>query len=240
MYNAQTLAAVLEDEDSIAFMGYAPVDQQMALLGAITKLPAADQAKALIKILKPKNVNDTKLSDRGQAIARLGGLHPDIQKGLAGKRLQLADTRFYAVKVPGAALTLRMLESADTKAPGVTNINNGKLEKDNWFLLTGIRLLSGVEADPKNASYSTIEKAITNGDFEFKAGGNKYLLPKDTSCQDFDTSNRTDIEDGLFRISNPKWIEPMVDIEFNLRFSQACAANTNIKVVFHGVSVINF
>lgn len=234
------LEEILMDDDVLSAMGYAPLTQQEALLGAIAKLPAAQKQAAMVKFLKPKATNQTNLSARGEAMIRLGALPAEIRQGLATKRLQMADTRFYVVKPAGAATTLRMIAPADTKAPGVTNIDRGKLEKDNYFLLTGIMLLSGVEAQPLAASFNTIEKGIANGDFEFTAAGNKYLLPKDSAAHVFDTSNRTDIENGLFKLDNPKWIEPQVDIEFNLRFSQALVANTNVKLILVGASVINY
>lgn len=232
---------VLNDADVLNTIGFAPLDQQEALMGAIMKIasPAQKQA-AMAKVLRPVNVNETTMTSRGQAMSRMGALPVEIQRGLVEKRLQFADTRFYVVKAANAVTSIRMIQSSDVKAPGVTNINNGKLEKDNYFLLTGLILLSAVAADPLNAAFDTVALAIANGDFEFKAAGNKYLLPKDSSCQVFDTNNRTDIENGLFKLDNPKWIEPQVDIEMNIRFSQATAANTNLKFVMVGVSVINY
>ena len=232
--------SILNDADVLNAIGFAPIDQQEALLGAIAKLAPVAKAQAMAKVLRPQNINESTLTSRGAAMSRMGALPKEIQNGLVQKRLQFADTRFYFVKAAGGATQVRMITSADVKDPGTTNVNNGKLEKDNYFLLTGLILLSGVNADPKAAAYDTIALAIANGDFEFKAAGNKYLLPKDTSCQVFDTNNRTDIENGLFKLDSPKWIEPQVDIEMNIRLSQAAAANTNIKLVLVGASVINY
>lgn len=235
------LDKVLNDADVLSAMGYAPLAQQEALMGQIMKIsnPVQKQA-AIAKVLRPQNINETNMSSRGQAISRMGALPAHIQEGLANKRLQFSDTRFYFVKAAGGATSVRMIETSDTKAAGTTNVDRGKLDKDNYFLLTGLILLSGVNADPKAASYGTIATAIANGDFEFKAAGNKYLLPKDTSTQVFDTNNRTDIENGLFKLDNPKWIEPQTEINFDIRFASAAAANTNLKLVLVGVSVINY
>ena len=231
---------ILNDSDVLSMIGYASPEHAEALLGAVAKMPAAAKQNAIAKIMRPSNIDQNNLTSRGHAVARMGALPKDIQAGLVAKRLQLADTRFYFVKVANAVASVRMIASADVKAPGVCNVNGGKLEKDNYFLLTGLILLSGVAADPLNAAFSYVPLAVDNGDFEFKAAGNKYLLPKDTSCQVFDTSNRTDIEKGLFKLDSPKWIEPQVDIEMNIRFSQATAANTNLKLILVGMSVINY
>lgn len=233
--------AVINDADVLNAIGYAPLAEQEALMGTIMKIPnPAQRQAAMSKVLRPQNINESTMTSRGQAMSRLGALPKEIQQGLVQKKLQLVDTRFYFVKAANAVTSVRMIETSDTKAVGVTNVDRGKLDKDNYFLLTGLILLSGVNASPLAASFGTVATTIANGDFEFKCSGNKYLLPKDSSCQVFDTNNRTDIENGLFKLDNPKWIEPQAEINFDIRFPVATAANTNIKLVMVGVSVINY
>jgi hypothetical protein len=233
------LEEILYDEDRMGML-YANPEAASNLLGAIQQLPAAQKHAAMVKFLSPKNVGGDALTARDEAMKRIGALPAEIRNGLANKRLQLVDARYYVVKdVANGSTTVRMLASTDDKGPGVGNIAKQQLDKDFFFLCTGIILLSGVAADPMNCAFDTIEKGIANGDFTFRANG-KYLMPKDQSCSVFDTSNRTDIENGLFKFANPKWIEPQVDIDFDIRFSQALTNDTNIRLVLVGATVMPY
>lgn len=235
------LEEVLLDEELSGFLGYAPFDKQAELMGVINALPATQKRAAISHLMKPKAAAavGTSATPRDEAMKRLGALPAEIRKALAEKRLQLADSIYYVVKAAGGQTEIRMFTNDQTKVPGISNISKQQLEKDNFFLCTGLILLAGVDADPKLAAFDTIPKQVANGDFEFKNGGH-YLLPKDTSCQLFDTAQRTDIDNGLLRLHNPKWIEPQADIDFNVRFSGALAVNTNLKLLLVGASVIPY
>lgn len=237
MNNAEEI--LLDDDLSGAF-GYASFEKQAELMGVIERLPMPKRAAAMRKLFAPKPPAPAgRLSARDEAIRRLGALPKEIRDGIAAKKLQIVDARFYAVKAASAVSSVRMLKNDDSKGEGVTNLSKGQLDKDLFFLCTGVMLLSGVDADPKLAVYDTVPFAIANGDFEFKANGGKYIVPKDMPAMVF-THGRTDREKGLFHLENPKWFEPQTDITFDMRFSAPTVANTNIKVVFIGAAVIPY
>lgn len=237
--NEEQLESLLMNDDRLEAIGYASLEAQSTLLGAIQQIQNPMKRNAAIsKVLRPKPASGNDLSPRDEAMKRLGGLPKDIRDGLAQFRLQLADASIFAVKAFSSSTgTVRMFTDADSKAVGVTNLNKARLEKDEWFLITHIRVTSGVSADPLTAAYGVVPAVVANGDFELKAG-NKYLMPKDTALNVFDTTNMTDIARGVYKLANPKWIEPGTAIEFNIRVASTTAANTNLKVELMGVQVI--
>ncbi len=223
-------------EEQIATLSYVPFEQQAALLGQPGKLQSLIKRAASPKSAIPSGLTAT---SRDEALRRFDALPHEIQKGLLAKRLQLSDVVFYVSKAVGVANEVRMFLNTDTKAPGVGNVAFQKLEKDNYFLPVGIQLLGGVNAILPATTFGLITPAVANGDFEFKANG-KYLMPKDTSARIFDTANMNNQLVGYSRINNPKWIEPQVDIIFDIRFGAQAIANTNLQLALHGVVVLPY
>lgn len=226
---------------SVDELGFISPEKAEMLLGAIAVMPPLAKRAAVSKLTQGRiSAGGANLSSRDEAMMRLGMLPAYIRQGLDEKRLQLTDHVIYICKTPGAATILKMITNADTKSVGVSNIPNGKLDKDNHFLLTHIRLMSGVSAvGIADAAFGIAEKAILNGQVEFKIG-TKYLLPNENGNRLFDTTNQNTVQPGTYRLSNPKWLEPQQQIEFNLALSQACAVNTHIRLEFHGSSVVPY
>lgn len=232
---------ILQDADALMGIGYADLTQTDELLGAISRLAPAKRAEAMKKIVSKgiPSQGSAQQTSRDKAVNRIGSLPPHIKKGIGSKSLQLSDAFFYVVKPAGGLATVRMFEASDVKAAGITNVNGGKLEKDSWFLLTHIGLLSGVNPIPAQTAFAPIATFIRNGDMEFKANG-KYLLPKDISCNVFDTTGRTDVDQGLLLLDSPKWIEPQIDMTCDIRFAAPLVANTNIKLILKGQVVMPY
>lgn len=220
-----------------SLLGYAGNQVQEQILGAMSRATPAQRAAAFKKISAAQNAGGVNLSPRDHAVLRVAGLPEAIQMGLASKKLQFVDHTIFATKVANAVTSIEMFKSDDDKAHGVSNIAKAQLDKDHWFLLTGVRITSGVSAVLSDTAYSVAAKAILAGDFEFKANGNKYVFPKDSGLSRFDTTNKTNVAAGEAQLSNPKWLEPGTDILFDMKFPQATAANTNIKIELIGVLV---
>jgi len=228
---------IVNNADVADLMGYAALEKQEMLLGAIQAMPRASKAAAFKKLLTRQSAGGANLSARDEAIVRIGALPEYIQKGLADKRLQLSDASMFVTKSVGGATEVRMLKNDDNKNPGIGNISKQQLDKDNFFLVTGIRLLSAVDAaGPAGAAFGVVSKEVANGDFEFKANG-KYLLPKDNSNQIFNTTNKTDVLSGYYKLDNPKWIEPQVDIIMDIRFGVAAPVDTQLRFELIGAMV---
>ncbi len=226
------------DETALAAFGYAPLHEQEALLGAAT--PVQRQA-ILRKAAAPKATINSGLeaTSRDEALRRIDALPAAIKAGLMAKRLQIADAAFYFYKAGGAQSSLRMIGTDDDKAVGVTNVSDAKLDKDYYFLPVWLQVLSGNNATLSDTAFGLPVDAILNGDFEWKANG-KYLMPKDTSARIFDTASRTNVIIGSHKVNNPKWIEPQVEMQFDIRASQALPANENVALVIHGAVVIPY
>lgn len=232
------LESVLNDVDQSQLLGYAGDEKQAMLLGALVKASPLVRKAALKKISSMQAAGGNNLSPRDHAILRIDGLPKEIREGLADKRLQLVDDVIYITKVASVVSDVELFKSDDLKGHGTSNIAKAQLDKDLHFLITSVRLTSGVNASPKDATYGIIAKEISNGDFEFKINGGRYVFPKDSATSRFDTTGKQNVAVGEFVLSTPKWIEPDTDIIWNLKFSNPSAANTNIRAELIGVRVI--
>jgi hypothetical protein len=208
------------------------------LLGLLAKLPKEKQAAVANSIVNGKRMRIGGGS-RAEMEAKFKQLPKEIRDGLLNKRLQLADTRFYIVKDIAAKSQIDMWQGTDQKNVGLGNLANQKLEKDNWFIISAIRMLYAVNADGKEkADFNICPPEILNGEFELEAGQKKVFGP--TTNELFDSRNRTTIPVGFYKIESTKIIEPQVEIKMPVKFTAAAAANAWLKVVFIGTSVIPF
>lgn len=167
-------------------------------------------------------------------------LLPDqIQDGLKKKRLQFADTRFYVVKDIAGKTSIDMFQGTDNKNPGLGNVANQKLEKDNWFLLSAIRMLYAFDLNGRDvATFGEIPTYIKNGELELESGQKKLIGL--TSNEVFETTQVYLKQLGTYKLHSTKLIEPQVEIKMPVKFTIAAPANSFLKVVFIGQSVIPF
>jgi hypothetical protein len=122
---------------------------------------------------------------------------------------------------------------------GLGNLANQKLEKDNWFIISSIRMLYGVNLiSREKTDFGLCPPEIINGEFELEAGQKKIFGL--TTNEIFDTKNRTDIPVGYYKLESTKIIEPQVEIKMPVKFAAAAEISTLLKVVFIGTSVIPF
>lgn len=166
-------------------------------------------------------------------------LPKEIRDGLDKKRLQLVDTRFYVVKDISQKNTIDVFLGTDNKSVALGNVANQKLEKDNWFLLSAIRVLFANSPQGKErANFTIIPEIILNGEWELEAGQKKLigLMSNDA----FDTATNTKDQVGLYKFSSVKVIEPQVEIKMPVKFAANAPADSWLKVVFIGQSVIPY
>lgn len=237
----------LSDVEILTGLGYAgSAEQSNTLMGAFNALPD-ERKKAAITALKTTNFGSLNKNVRDLVLERASQLPVEILEGLVFKRLQIVESELYSTKLITNKGTQVFFEDADTIKEGVTNVNNAKLKKDQWFLCCGIQMTAGTGTadDPKDAPFGAIETLIANGDFDLEANGGKKLLDERTPCNIF-----TDIpaERGGFRnkkwahaFDNPKWIEPQVNIKTTVRFADTVAtAHRYVKVKLIGASIIPY
>jgi hypothetical protein len=219
------------------------------LLGAISEddfLEALDTAppqakkKFFKKMQMQSRVQTTATSSRSRAEfeKRIHLLPTEIQKGLASQSLQAVDTVIYVVKSVAGSKVVKMFKDDDNKVVGISNISSGKLEKGNFFLLYGVQLMAGIAEANETAAdvnFNIIPDYVRNGEFEFKANGT--VLVPNTSNEAFFTEGR-DVFKGLYILDNPKVIKDQQAIEFNLEWGTNAPANTYLKAILRGTSVI--
>jgi hypothetical protein len=219
------------------------------LLGAITEedfLEALDTAppqtkkKFFKKMQMQSRVQTTATSSRSRAEfeKRIHLLPTEIQKGLASQSLQAVDTVIYVVKSVAGSKVVKMFKDDDNKVVGISNISSGKLEKGNFFLLYGVQLMAGIAEANETAAdvnFNIIPDYVRNGEFEFKANGT--VLVPNTSNEAFFTEGK-DVFKGLYVLDNPKVIKDQQAIEFNLEWGTNAPANTYLKAILRGTSVI--
>jgi hypothetical protein len=219
------------------------------LLGAISEddfLEALDTAppqakkKFFKKMQMQSRVQTTATSSRSRAEfeKRIHLLPTEIQKGLASQSLQAVDTVIYVVKSVAGSKVVKMFKDDDNKVVGISNISSGKLEKGNFFLLYGVQLMAGIAEANETAAdvnFNIIPDYVRNGEFEFKANGT--VLVPNTSNEAFFTEGK-DVFKGLYVLDNPKVIKDQQAIEFNLEWGTNAPANTYLKAILRGTSVI--
>lgn len=251
------------ENDFMTISGLAGLSDE-ELIGAVRRNPAAVK-KVLVSARKSTNAATTAAAtataSRVELIARQDQLESRIQKGLNNHELQLVDTYLSVTKSVSGVTMVEMLKDSDNKEVGVCMINGGKLEKDEAFMLTGMRLLYGVGSGTTEnvatispVNFGIISSIIAGGEFEFKANG-KTLIPW-CSLEIFKTHFVKDVVEagetpdyaygyafgtgrdfGLLRLENPKLIESQKAIEFNARWGIAATTNAFMKLILVGTRV---
>lgn len=163
-----------------------------------------------------------------------------VQDGLANKSLQVVDANIYAIKPIEGKSVVDLLTSSDDKAVGKCNINGAKLDIEEHFLLTEIRLDYGTFAAGETAADTVFGKQfpaqILNGEFELKVGA-ETLLPENLSCEIFNNESNTSENVHVFKLANPKWIKPQMEIKPRLTLTSAGVVGEAVKMTLGGCRV---
>lgn len=192
------------------------IDSIIEGIGALPKASPVRKA-AVAKITQKVNskgggmVATKNLSAKAEFESRMYMLPPDVVAMLKSQQLQLVDKMIYCNKSIDTAAYAELMVNSDVGVPGVTNINNRKLEPNEFFLLTGVTLLSGTGLDAKAVAYGEVAAVIKNGDFQLRVG-EKIVIPR-TSCHMFDTAAQTNTQKGYYKLENPKLIAPQTEIK---------------------------
>ena len=182
------------------------------------------------------------LSSKGQFELRRQQLPSDVQKALKDARMQTVDAAIYTVKSINSKSDIDLMEASDDKKAGRTNLNRAQLDSGKYLLLTDIVLeyahgASEDDDEPANFAFGqfALPPEIINGTFEMTLG-TKVIVPE-MSCAVFDDSDNTKRK-FLYKLSNPKWLKPSMDITPKLNMPQAVAGdnvfNPAVKVTLIG------
>lgn len=173
------------------------------------------------------------LTSKGQFELRRQQLPPEVQKALKDARMQTVDTAIYTIKSIKDRSDVDLMEASDDKKTGRTNLNRAQLDSGKYFLLTDIVLeyahgSSEDDNDPADFAFGqfAFPPQMINGTFEMTLG-TKVIVPE-ISCAVFDDSD-TNKRKFLYKLANPKWLKPSMDITPKLNMPKAVIGDK----VFH-------
>lgn len=178
------------------------------------------------------------LSGKELFMNRMGELPPSVRGALAGRQLKVSDHEFYAfVKVGG--LTNIQVFTKNLNLGVDTNIHQGVVPNDMYFLATSIVLASsvgGAASDIANAvtlDYNTLDPILKNAKFTLKCGQDTYF--EDCGTGIFQT-DKSDLEPGEYQLENPKFLFSKQDVIFDIQeLGAALPAETWVKVRVKGL-----
>ncbi len=173
------------------------------------------------------------LTSKGEFELRRQQLPKEIQKALRDARMQTVDAAIYTVKSISDRSDIELMEASDDKKTGRTNLNRSQLDSGKYFLLTAIVLeyAHGADEDdddPADFAFGQFAypPQIINGTFEMTLG-TKVVVPE-ISASVFDDSDTTKRK-FLYKLDNPKWLKPSMDITPKLNMPKAVSGDK----VFH-------
>lgn len=233
------LENVEEYNNAGALLGLGGLDggETDELLGALRRMDPIRRQKIINKLTNP---GTNSRGSRAEMEKFFGELPDHIKAGLSKGELRLADTVIYSIK-PVSSKTIKLFETQDDKEIGIRNVSNGKLQKNQVLLVSGVILLVGVSADASKdaimaANYGPVETypAIANGEFSLKA--NKKQLVPETSNSVFKTNNLHLVRSGYYKLDNPRLIvdDVLIELTIELGTQTGIAANTQVFVGLHG------
>lgn len=190
--------------------------------------------------------NTSIISAKGVMDSKMAALPAAIQQGLAAGVLKVVDSAIYSQKCMKGGSVVELMENSDTAVAGVTNLNNRKMEQVNYFVVTGIRLLSKTvtpsasaitDAEIANADLGIATKEVLNGELEIQVAG-KVAFPRN-SCRCFAAENDK-MGKGYYKLESPFVIAPQSEIVPTLRVNSSfTTTNEVVRVELIGARIIN-
>ena len=162
-------------------------------------------------------------------------LYNALQKGT----VQSVDFDIYATRALQQDTTIELMQSADSKKVGITNINDRKLEANTYAFVTGIQILMAkvTATDEKSlaaADYGVIDALMANGELELK-NGDKILIPRSSMSRFRTTTTPANGLIGYVKLECPKFLLPLTDITPTLYLPEAYKTDVAVRIVLHGV-----
>ena len=176
----------------------------------------------------------------------------------------MSDHVIYATKSVSGATTVKLFEDSDSRMVGVCNISKAKMEKNEYFLLSGIRLLqgtgTGTTADKSGIAAITtdwdlLEFKVKNGEFTFRVSQKTLidrmsLLPFANFNESIVTGQTYNVGGyafgsagnlpGFVKLANTKLINPDESIECNLEWVAAATTNSFVRIELYGTRIIQY
>lgn len=167
---------------------------------------------------------------RMQFLERVHMLPEHIQQALLNGKAQISDSPYYSTAtIQGTRAELIKLSTSEQL--GVTNIDNGKLNKDRFLVLSGFRLL--YDASSIDGKFiDNFPPELLNGEWEVELNGKK-VFEKQPIRKFFDGFFGYDVQlpFGTRLVDNPKIIEPQTPIEFNVSLPAALTGFLKVEII---------
>lgn len=174
---------------------------------------------------------------RIQFLERIHKLPKEIQMALKQGKAQIADSPYYSTaEIRGTAS--KIIKTSVSEEIGITNLDNGKLGKNRYLTLSGIKLL--YDANSINGAFTDPFPAdLLNGEWELELDG-KIVLPKEPIRKFFDGFYGYNINKpfGLYPLDNPKDVLPQSPIEVNIETKNEVTGF--LKVFLEGTIVYGY
>lgn len=262
----------IEETEFDNFEGLVEGMSDEEFLGAIRRNPRRYR-KAIVRRHKTRNVGamtppkSEKTASRAEFESRFNLLSKDLKAGLRSKQLQLVDSKIYTVKTISEVNRALIFEDDDQKAIGVRNISQGKLPKDEVFLLSAIQVLYGVGTGKNETQtdvatvteWTEIPALLQSGEFNLTANRKSLIdampmsvfanhshsagiIKNDAGSENVGGFGYATGEGapGYFKLANPKLIETQTSIEMPMEWAAAAAEYAFVKVIFHGTKVTKY
>lgn len=191
-------------------------------------------------------------------VSLLAQVEATVVDAIKSGAIQVVDYALYCVRALAADTSVELYQASDSKEVGITNINDRKLDVNNYLLITGIQLLEAVKSatgttkqvfskdDLKSADYGQISAVVANGELEIKMN-DKVILPR-ISCEVFRRGSKTYGDSALVGFMPwecPKMVQPLTEIVPTLWLpmstetigasSSDTSATKAVKLVLHGI-----
>lgn len=185
-------------------------------------------------------------------VSLLAQVEATVVEAIKSGAIQVVDYALYCVRALAADTSVELYQASDSKEVGITNINDRKLDVNNYLLITGVQLLEAVHTGSsaievftkdlmKKADYGQISALIANGELEIKMN-DKVILPR-ISCEVFRRGSRQYGDSALVGFMPwecPKMVQPLTEIVPTLWLPASTEDSTAkttkaVKLVLHGI-----
>ena len=212
------------------------------------------------------NPSSASRGSRGEMMDKISLIEDkEIARDLGKHRRHIADSVIAISKLATSngdpTSNIKMITDGDNKVVGLSDLNFGRFEKDEYFLLSGISLMGGIAKTANNAGvqgcrYGELPDSVLNGIFELKANGK--TLNRIISCEVFRTFQSREVDHtadkygfaysvtvntphfNYHKLDNPKLIDPQQLIEMNITTAVATEQNTALKLILWGSIITTY
>lgn len=192
---------------------------------AAAKKGAKKKVAAAMKAKGSKNVSrETKdLTEKALFEQRIGLLPADAQQKLKNGLWQVVPFTYYGCKFISGQNHVDLFKSGDITEIGLTNLVQGRMPAEDYFLATKVRVRSvtGLASQTndliKTAAWGAPIANITNGEWYCGQESTTYIDKSAASV--FEHANRTDLETGLYVLPTPKMFYPQREVKVEFDFA---------------------